>query len=72
MPAKQRALNFLLGRRRHRKMGSSQRVFRYQRMSVAQKKEGLNLEVKTYPMPHTISPACFADLNTWLLEVAAG
>ena len=37
-----------------------------------QKKEGLNLEVKTYPMPHTISPACFADLHTWLLEVAAG
>jgi phospholipase/carboxylesterase len=27
---------------------------------------GIPLEVHTYPMPHTISPACFSDLLVWL------
>ncbi|MDG1252555.1 MAG: alpha/beta fold hydrolase [Schleiferiaceae bacterium] len=32
----------------------------------AKSKFGIPLEIKTYPMPHTISPACFNDLVSWL------
>ncbi|MFM1884418.1 MAG: hypothetical protein RL168_602 [Bacteroidota bacterium] len=36
----------------------------------AQSEKGMNLTFKTYPMPHTISPACFADLNQWLVQLS--
>ncbi len=32
---------------------------------------GMAVDVHTYPMPHTISPACFTDLLQWFRQVSA-
>ena len=32
---------------------------------------GMDVDVHTYPMPHTISPACFTDLLQWFRQVSA-